>query len=170
MNLAYSFYGGLGNIGMARLIVCRQDFFDNLGKQSEKSERCQSHARVSSETSHGLGIVFPILRTLPWAVSENHSTAPPSFREPLPGSGANPSKRSRFRQYKFVANSGYRTRYPIAENLGVTLRHYLNRDPDPNPAPAGSPPPWMRRYRRWIAAAADPCGVPGWNGGSRVFD
>ena len=102
----------------------------------------------------------------------NHSTAPHAFREPLPGSGANPSNRSRFPQYVFVANSGYRTRYPIAEDLGVTLRHYLNRDtdPDPNPAPAGSPPGWMRRCRRWIAAAADPCGAPGWSGGSRVFD
>jgi hypothetical protein len=65
MNLAYSFYSGLGNTSMVRLTVCRQDFFGNLGKQSEKSERCQSHARVSSEPSHGLGIVFPILRTLP---------------------------------------------------------------------------------------------------------
>jgi hypothetical protein len=64
MNLAYYFYGGLGNTSMARLTVCRQDFFDNLGKQSEKSERCQSHARVSGEPSHGLGFVFPILRTL----------------------------------------------------------------------------------------------------------
>ena len=64
MNLAYYFYDGLGNISMARLIVCRQDFFDNLGKQSEKSERCQSHARVSGEPSHGLGFVLPILRTL----------------------------------------------------------------------------------------------------------
>jgi hypothetical protein len=32
MNLAYSFYGGIGNTSMAKLIVCRQDFFDNLGK------------------------------------------------------------------------------------------------------------------------------------------
>ncbi len=64
MKLAYYFYDGLGNISMARLTVCRQEFFDNLGKQSEKSERCQSHARVSGEASHGLGFVFPILRTL----------------------------------------------------------------------------------------------------------
>ena len=64
MNLAYSFYGGLGNTSMVRLTVCQQDFFDDLGKQSEKSERCQSHARVSSESCHGLGFVFPILRTL----------------------------------------------------------------------------------------------------------
>ena len=63
MNLAYYFYGGLGNTCMARLAVCRQDFFDDLGKQSEKSERCQSHAGVSGEPSHGLGFVFPILRT-----------------------------------------------------------------------------------------------------------
>jgi hypothetical protein len=63
MNLAYYFYGGLGNTSMARLTVCQQDFIDDLGKQSEKSERCQSHARVSGEPSHGLGFVFPILRT-----------------------------------------------------------------------------------------------------------
>jgi hypothetical protein len=49
---------------MARLAVCQQDFFGDLGKQSEKSERCQSHARVSGEPSHGLGFVFPILPTL----------------------------------------------------------------------------------------------------------
>ena len=110
----------------------------------------------------------PHLSNATWTVSENHFTAPPAFREPLPGSEANPSNRSRFRQYVFVANSGYRTRYPLVEDLGITLRHFLNRDP--NPAPAGSPPGWMRRCRRWIAAAADQCGVPGWNGGSRVFD
>ena len=63
MNLAYYFHGGLGNTCMARLTVCRQDFFDDLGKKSEKSERCQSHAGVSGEPSHGLGFVFPILRT-----------------------------------------------------------------------------------------------------------
>jgi hypothetical protein len=168
-------------------------------------------------------------------VSENHSAAPAVFREPLPGSEVNSSNRRRFRQYVFVANSGYRIRYPFAagttlccaeressrswqasitEVLSATLRQfsesyyclgsqikvklmilagtparsasacwqyrlktlviawlfppYLNRDP--NPAPAGSPPGWMRSCRRWIAAAAGPCGAPGWSGGSRVFD
>ena len=50
---------------MTRMPVHRRDFFGDLGNQSENSERCQSsHERVSGEPSHGVGLVFPILRTL----------------------------------------------------------------------------------------------------------
>jgi len=64
----------LGLIFKSTVSVCRQNgqtirtstrFLDDLGNQSEKSERClSSHERVSGEPSHGLGLVFPILRTL----------------------------------------------------------------------------------------------------------
>jgi hypothetical protein len=57
--------------------------------------------------------------TLSWVVSESHITAPHAFREPLPGSEANPSNRSRYRQYKFVANSAYRTCYPPVAGPGI---------------------------------------------------
>ncbi|MFN9546791.1 MAG: hypothetical protein ACK6AD_06935 [Cyanobacteriota bacterium] len=66
MNLAYYFYGELGNNSMARLPVYRQDFFEDLGNQPEKSERCQPHERVSGELSYGLGFVFPILQAATW--------------------------------------------------------------------------------------------------------
>jgi hypothetical protein len=50
---------------MTRMPVHRRDFFGDLGNQSENSERRQSsHERVSGEPSHGVGLVFPILRTL----------------------------------------------------------------------------------------------------------
>jgi hypothetical protein len=78
-------------------------------------------------------------------VSENHGNALGAFREPLPSNEANPSNCKRFRQYVFIANSDYRTRYPlvagttvccagressrswqasIAEDLDVTLRQF----------------------------------------------
>ena len=51
---------------IARLSAhCRNTFAD-LGHQSEKLKICQSTLeRVSGEPSYGLGLVFPILRTLP---------------------------------------------------------------------------------------------------------
>ena len=48
-----------------------------------------------------------------WEVSENHRAALAAFREPVARSKANPSNRRRFRRYVFIANSGYRTRYPF---------------------------------------------------------
>ena len=74
---------------MTRMPVHRRDFFGDLGNQSENSERCKSsHERVSGEPSHGVGLVFPILRIL-------SSTAPPFFerravREALDNPGVDP--------------------------------------------------------------------------------
>jgi hypothetical protein len=48
-----------------------------------------------------------------WMVSENHSTAPAAFREPLPLSQANPNNCTRCRFHAFIANGGYQTRYPL---------------------------------------------------------
>jgi hypothetical protein len=54
-----------------------------------------------------------------WVVSENHGTAPGAFREPLPGSEANPSNCRWFRQCVFTTNSGYRTRCPLVAGTKV---------------------------------------------------
>jgi hypothetical protein len=48
-----------------RLSAHRRNTFADLGKQSEEFKTCPSTPeRVSGELSHGLGLVFPILRTL----------------------------------------------------------------------------------------------------------
>jgi hypothetical protein len=50
---------------IARSFAYRQNAFADLGDQSEKIKICQSTLeRDSGEPSHGLGLVFPILRTL----------------------------------------------------------------------------------------------------------
>ena len=56
------------------IILTLLNYLGCLGNQSEKSEICQSILeRVSGEPSHGLGLVFPILRTCISVVSEIHA-------------------------------------------------------------------------------------------------
>ena len=48
-----------------------------------------------------------------WVVSENHATAIAAFREPLPQTQSKPSNSKSFRCHVSIAESGYRTRYPV---------------------------------------------------------
>ena len=54
-----------------------------------------------------------ILPNAIWVVSENRATALAAFREPPPQSQAQPSNSSPFCGHVSMANSGYRTRYPL---------------------------------------------------------
>jgi hypothetical protein len=49
-----------------------------------------------------------------WMVSENHRAAHLALSEPLPPSHCNPSSRSRFRRYMFIADSGYQPIGPLS--------------------------------------------------------